>query len=387
MQTNKETDSGGTAHLDWVDAVRIVACVFVLMQHCSDPFYTDFNMQVGKFFAGVGIASLSRPAVPLFVMMTGLLLLPTRGDITSFYKKRITRIVVPLAFWSLVLPWIDFAWIGHAWSTTNPALDLGDYSLQATLRKCYTFPLNFNYSTTPFWYLYMLIGLYLVMPVLSGWLRQASKREIQVVLCVWLMTTLLPYIRFVAPLLGYAGNFGNMGLLGENDWNVVGTFYYMSGFVGYLLLGYYLRRYPLGWSMKRTLAVFVPLLLAGYAVTFGGYVWMNSHFPGQYNYLEIVWWTCGINVLMQTVSVFVIMQRWLAERTLPHVICQIAILAFGIFLVHFPVAQITFDLSAEYLSAVPAVLRIVVDIIATFVVSALIAKLFYSWRVTRRFVA
>lgn len=32
MQTNKETDSGGTAHLDWVDAVRIVACVFVLMQ-------------------------------------------------------------------------------------------------------------------------------------------------------------------------------------------------------------------------------------------------------------------------------------------------------------------------------------------------------------------
>lgn len=112
MKTNTVTGSECVARLDWVDAVRIVACVFVLMQHCSDPFYTDFNMQAGKFFAGVGLASLSRPAVPLFAMLTGLLLLPTREDMTSFYKKRITRIIVPLVFWSLVLPWIDFAWIG-----------------------------------------------------------------------------------------------------------------------------------------------------------------------------------------------------------------------------------------------------------------------------------
>ncbi len=66
---------------------------------------------------------------------------------------------------------------------------------------------------------------------------------------------------------------------------------------------------------------------------------------------------------------------------------NIAVLTFGIFLVHFPVVQMTYDLSTEYLSTMPAVLRIVVDIIATFIVSAMITKLFYSWQATRKFVA
>lgn len=47
----------------------------------------------------------------------------------------------------------------------------------------------------------------------------------------------LPYLQMIAPLLGYNGNYGNMGLLGVCDWNPYGMLYYFSGFLGYLVLG------------------------------------------------------------------------------------------------------------------------------------------------------
>lgn len=375
-------------HLDWVDALRVIACLFLVMQHCSDPFYMTFNLEDGAFYAGSAMASLSRPCVPLFVMITGVLLLPKRDSLGAFYKKRIGRIALPLLFWSIALPWIDFAWIGNLWDSTSPAIDKTAYTLEATLQKCYTFLFNFNYSTTPLWYLYMLIGLYLIMPLLSGWLRSASKRELQIVIAVWILFSLVPYIRLAAPFMGYEGNYGNMGLWGECDWSNNGTAYYVTGFAGYLLLGYYLRTYPLQWSMKRILLVFVPLFIVGFAISFGGYVLLSNYFPAQYAYLEIVWWTCGINVFLQTISLFVIVQKWFSEHSLSPLIKRLAVLSFGIYLCHFAMVQITYDLSQRYLAdTLPAIAVIVVNIVATVILSAVIVKLMFGLSVTKKLVA
>ena len=54
--------------------------------------------------------------------------------------------------------------------------------------RLYTFIFNFNFDTTPLWYLYMLIGLYIIMPIISSWLTQASRKEIKTVLYIWGVT-------------------------------------------------------------------------------------------------------------------------------------------------------------------------------------------------------
>ena len=385
MTTIKNYDK---VRLDWVDAIRIVACILVIMQHCSDPFYMNFDLSSADFFAGCGMASLSRPCVPLFVMITGVLLLPIKEEAGAFYRKRIGRVIPPLIFASLFLAIADFLWLGNLWNSSSPAIDTNAYTLTATLKKCWTFIFNFNYSTTPLWYLYMLIGLYLVMPILSGWLRSASRREMELVIGIWAIFTFMPYIRFVAPLLGYEGNFGNMGLWGECDWTNNGTAYYMTGFAGYLLLGYYLHTYPLQWSWRKTLLVFVPLYLFGFAVSFWGYVLMNRSFPGEFAYLEIVWWTCGINVLLQTISLFVIIQKWFSEHPLSKRMRSVAPLTFGIYLLHFPIAQICYDLSDKYLAEyLPSVILIIINIFCTFVITALLVKVLSMWKITRRLIS
>ncbi len=80
----------------WLDTVRLVAMFAVVMCHCTDPF--NFCPEpappniadIQRWGAIYG--SLLRPCVPLFVMITGALLLPVRQPSGIFYRKRISRV-------------------------------------------------------------------------------------------------------------------------------------------------------------------------------------------------------------------------------------------------------------------------------------------------------
>lgn len=89
------------SHIVWLDVIRTVAMLMVIGVHCIDPFYispTLGSLPEYKHWAAV-YGSLLRPSVPLFVMMTGLLLLPIREQsLGVFYKKRIYRVLFPFLY-------------------------------------------------------------------------------------------------------------------------------------------------------------------------------------------------------------------------------------------------------------------------------------------------
>lgn len=366
----------------WVDLLKIIACFLVVFSHNCDPYVAVFDSDRSTFLAGVFSGSLTRSSVPLFVMMTGVLLLPTTRTMSQFYRRRIGRILPPLIFWSAALPLLYYLYINRIPLSTNPAINPADYTLFETLRRAVTFIFNFNYTTTPLWYLYMLIGLYLIIPLLNAWLVQATRKELRLFLSVWFITLFIPYIKMFAPVLGYAGNYGNMGIFGICDWNEYGTFYYISGFIGYLVLAYYLVTYPLKISLAKTLLYGIPLFLIGYAITSFGFIEVQRYYPGNYAYLEIIWFFTGINVFMMTLPIFVIIQKlpvhpnkWLARA---------ASLTFGIYLCHFFFVQVGYDMLTPLTLPVPV--KIILGAIFAFSVSAILVAVMKQWRPTRLFV-
>lgn len=381
---NRLPDPGAPARerIGWIDLLRVIACFLVVFSHSCDPFVAVFDSDRATFLQGALAGSLVRACVPLFVMMSGVLLLPVRTDAGTFYRKRIGRILAALVFWSLALPVLYFLYM-RCVGTASPSIDPALFTGEATLRKMWTFVFNFTYDTTPLWYLYMLLGLYFILPILSAWLERASRRDLRIVLGIWGATLLLPYVKMLAPALGYAGNYGNMGLYGVCDWNEFGTFYYVSGFAGYLVLAYYLVKFPPAWDWRRTLAVCIPMFIAGYLITAFGYVALQNHFPGNYAYLEIVWYFAGINVFMMTYPVFVIVRKldfkpraWLS---------RLAGATFGIYLCHFILVQAGYDLVAR-IPALPTLLRILLIACLAFAASYLVVAAMQRFRVTRRFV-
>lgn len=379
MTANEKTNIG------WIDVLRVAACFLVVFSHSCDPFVAHFDANREMFLTGVLCGSLVRPCVPLFAMMTAVLLLPVKQGTTidCFYRKRIGRIILPLIFWSIALPMMAFLYFTAINpNTPNPQLSVGDYTTATLIQRISTFIFNFNFDTTPLWYLYMLIGLYIIMPILSSWLRQATQKEIKTLLYIWGITLFLPYIKMAAPALGYAGNYGHMGLMGECDWNIYGTFYYISGFIGYLVLAYYLKTYPLKWSWKKTAAICIPMFLSGYAVTSIGYIVTNEHFPGNYAYLEVLWYFTGINVFMMTFPIFVTIQKLNAKPR--RWLSQASKLTFGIYLCHFTFTFLSYDLYNT--PAFPYIVRILLAAVTTTAISALIVWVMSIFKTTRIFI-
>ena len=182
----------------------------------------------------------------------------------------------------------------------------------------------------------------------------------------------VPYIQMFAPALGYEGNYGNMGLWGICDWNAYGALYYFSGFLGYLVLGYYLVNYPLNWTMKKTLSVATPLFLLGYAITAGGFILTQKYYPGSYANLEIIWYFSGINVFMMTISLFMVAQKIKVSPS--PFLSKVAALTFGIYLCHFVFVQLGYDLIYNTIP-VPAVFKILLIAVVSFAISALVVWL------------
>lgn len=95
----------------WADVARLTAILMVICIHCADPFNVSPEARSNPEYNWWGsiYGTFMRPCVPLFVMLTGLLLLPVKMDIGAFYKKRMLRVAVPFVVWSLLynlFPWL-----------------------------------------------------------------------------------------------------------------------------------------------------------------------------------------------------------------------------------------------------------------------------------------
>jgi len=194
---------------------------------------------------------------------------------------------------------------------------------------------------------------------------------------------ILPYIQLLAPSIGYGGNYGHMGLYGVCNWNEFGTFYYFAGFMGYIILAYYLIKYPLNWNWNKTLTIAIILFITGFIITFLGFLLIQKHFPGEYPMLEIIWYFCNINVAMMTFALFVIFQKIRISGS--EWIRKCASYTFGIYLCHFIIVQALSDFFVPQ-TALPAAIRILLIAILSFVLSYLVTAVFDSNRWSKRFV-
>lgn len=348
----------------WLDVLRFVAMFFVVVSHAGDTF--NMNAPEGDdFFSLMGQlwGSLARFCVPIFAMMTGYLLLPVRTGWGAFEKKRIGRLMGPFLFWSVaycLLPLIVGACGGDLATLKNfiPFTDAPACDWSTSLMYLKRIPLSFCMMTTHLWYVYMLIGLYLALPLVSPWFERASGREKLAFLGLWAGSLSLPYLRVAT----------HGWVWGECAWNDCGLFYSFGGFLGYAVLGSVLGKMrALSWG--RTLAIAVPLFVAGYLVTFFGYRHSMIVTGGDYDKyadtIELYWQFLSPNAAAMSVAVFLLAKK--ATRVpagLAAALKDINICGFGIYCVHYAVIGICYNAFLKRLGIPTAILLPVLALVA-----------------------
>ena len=306
--------------LDWL---RIIACFMVMVIHSCEPFYlggaapnvTFIANRWDAFWVSL-VESVCRVCVPLFVMASSYLLFPLKRPAGEFFRRRLGRIVVPFLVWSCAY----IGWFGDSWG-----------------KACFNFPDAGGHL----WFVPMLLGLYLLMPLLSPWAERVRERELRGWLILWLFTTLFPYLRRVWSALYGAPSFGAVPYLyGECPWNMFGMFHYVSGFIGYMLLGFWFRRFAPEFSWRRTFAVAVPLGLVGAAIVGGGFYFRIPEFPCAKPYafavdLEMSIEYCSLGVALTVIAAFLLIRKIKADGAFyRRVVRPLAEASYGTYLLH-----------------------------------------------------
>lgn len=306
--------------IPFIDYIRVVACLLVMLVHASENFYAADssglagNMSMlatesNRFWVSFYDGALGRVSVPLFMIVSAFLLVPMRQDMTmtQFYRRRFMRILPPFVCFLLLYALLPLLWGGMTWEQS-----LNDLRL---------LPFNFPSMGGHLWFMYPLISLYLIIPVVSPWLEKASARDERLFIGIFAFTTLTPWLhRFVSA-----------ELWGECFWNQFSAFWYCSGYLGYLVLAHYIRVH-LDWSRQRKLRVGTWCFVIGAAFTAWSFWWKGV--PGvliETPMLEWSWEFCTPNVLLATFGLFLLFSC--IER--PHaLITRLARLSFGMYLMH-----------------------------------------------------
>lgn len=216
----------------YLDMLRIAATVAIVMIHVAVRGWRSMDMHTAQWHALSFFSSISRWGTPIFVMISGALFLDERREVRlrRLFSKNILRILIAFVFWSAI------------------------YAVPFFLRDRSVFGLISNFLTGSYqlWFLYMIVGLYLITPLLR---RITSDRS---ALRYFLLLSLC--FTFLLPMLGKAIRLADI-LLHKDGALYAGLttgysnmkFYFTLGYVPYFLLGHALNTAQLSKKAERVI--------------------------------------------------------------------------------------------------------------------------------------
>lgn len=339
----------------WVDKLRFLAIFMVVCCRCCDPFTANPDPAVSSMpeygFWGAIYQAFLRPCVPLFACMTGLLLLPVKQEMGGFYQKRISRVLWPFLIWSVL--YFFFPVVVDLCGGTKEtiirffvfALDTSPAISDALVNVC-RIPFDFTVYSVYMWFVFLIIGIYLYLPIFAAWLEKATTKEKHIVLGIWVITLFIPYAQmFTSQLFGTCA------------WNSFGMLYYFAGFIGYLLPGHLVQSVwePRSWG--RTLMVAIPAFVLVCVATFVGYRLIqtgavSTDFSLMDKFLmacnpkqtgipyeashELCLLYCSPNVALTVLALLIVFRKLnTAELRTRALLSNLTACGFGIYLVHY----------------------------------------------------
>lgn len=286
-----------------LDILRLLATLAVIMTHlCGGPVKS-----LDVYSSNWSVLNCLRAAVtwdvPIFVMISGSLFLKPSKEVTirKIYQKYIKHLVICFCFWSAVFQ-ILYYFTGDCslnWKGILSEFLIGPY---------------------PFWYLFMLAGLYMLIPFIRRFVD--DKKLLEYFLLLFILS------EFIA---NYGACLPYLGELISTIFNKM-VFHFTLGFVGYYILGYYLVTYSVSDNVERALYVLGVLCAVFSCVG----TTLQSRQQGVYN----EWFSKYLmpNVIVESAAVFTFFVKRVGKMRisakLRTALEDMSVCGMGVYLIH-----------------------------------------------------
>jgi surface polysaccharide O-acyltransferase-like enzyme len=326
----------------WISNLRVLATLTVIMLHTASNGIAHYgSMPAQSWWICNIFNTFGRFAVPVFVLLSGYLLLDRYNNLEEFLRKRFVRIFIPFLIWLFIymvygtfrgfgrerIDWLSSDWLIRI--LTNDASGSGHL-----------------------WFVYMLLGLYLFTPIVSRWLTNAPKIEIEFFLGMWLLANVCFLILekniHIKPFF---------------------DFRYFTGFIGYFVGGAYLKKYPVQISLNNKIIAFL-LFMIGWVAT----MFLAEYFSKQAGkYADLLGYHSPF-VVMMSIGIVIFFQQNFDKPFAEKFISEIDTSSYGIYLLHWLVMKILsreFQINfAMYQNPIPGMMAqfIITSLICIFVI-------------------
>lgn len=317
----------------YFDEIRALAILLVLLVHTSKWFAVNQTPNTLFWIFPTYLGGIGNLGVQLFIMISGALLLNRQYELKSFFKRRFSRILIPFLFWIFVVIIFRIFILGEPLEIST--------ILNIVLFKGYV------------WFIWVLMGLYLFIPVINSFIREYGIKGCEFFLVIWFITIILNSIGYY-PI--------------ENI-----ELRYFSGFLGYMVLGWYLSNKEFRLSDKSLMIAGVLLFIISTLASF--YASKHSMSIGTVYKLSIV-------LVLQATGLYLLIKNsasysegnassmtgriysYMKDSWIGKVILSISICSYGMYLTHYlfiwTIIETTNIMSRNPLKWMPVIYLIVV---------------------------
>lgn len=285
-------------YIDYLKAIGSIAIValHVITNRLDHTAVTESNYLILS-----GLLVLTRWAVPVFVMVSGCNLLG-RDNEFELVKKHSVKMLVFALIWGILHlladPLINIV-------TGNPV----DTS---------TFTLSYLFQGPAYhlWFCFMIVGLYLLVPILNLIIKNKKSCEYFLFICL--------FASFVLPLLKELGS--KMEMFGT----IANHFRFpdFKIYIFYFVLGYYLDRYVDLKKSEQILTYVLAILSVGAMITYG---FVNAI---QYQNAAAITEPEYFTVVIFSIGIFLFFKYQITKGKLYPLFLKLAQHSFGIYVMH-----------------------------------------------------
>lgn len=331
------------------DLLRIISAIAVVLLHVSAQYADSLPVNSTDFGIAVAFNSLTRFAVPVFVMISGELFLNTQKTISvkRIWIHNILRLAIVFTLWSFLYYVFQSVYFWHF-----------DFYRQGIVRTV----VGIVYATKHLWFLYMIAGLYALTPILREWVQKAEEKNIRYFINLFFIfqiarTTLQVLI--------------NKSLTDEIS--SILTVTELSGYLGYYVLGFYLSKYGVPKRTRTAMYILLPIgIVANAVLSIMLSRIRDIYSPGIYD-------SFGVFTFFNCVALYLLAESIAAKlKFKTSFVTNLSKDTFGVYLAHIMIWDIVKEEIPDGVFG-PVILAIpvftVIVCIASFALSALIRRI------------
>ncbi len=295
VQTTTTTNSNPeAADHTWISNLRGISIIMIIISHVYGSWLIKIDTlhPIEWWFVNLS-CSLTRFCVPIFLMVSGALLLSKTNEAIPFYKKRFTKVFIPFFLWSTVYTLLFLTYELYKGNLHS----MGEFF--EYIFNSYIFGAAYH-----LWYFYLLFSLYLILPFVGTWVKKFPSFKYAYVI-TWVIVICV-------------AQFSNNHLFYAMRWAI--------GYFGYMVLGYFLFNIHIRKELAQKLGII--MFIVGLLITmFAGYYALINHDLDYYSW----YYRVNINVALMAAGLFLFFKNIRFESGFLNVLAKNGL---GIYLIH-----------------------------------------------------